>query len=389
MKSITAMAMTSGLVSAHSWVHCTDYRGDTVHYDPHACFGNPRPLDGKVPGMTPFGTDTGFNQQPGGTRCHSTEATHPSYPMANYQRGQQVTLAWPPKNHVAAECTNAYIPDTSLELFVAPFTSVDATDNAWTQVPASFSDDPHQNRQMDFKGFQNCPDFCNDMGHSLCTGTFLVPQNLADGDYTFQWRWVFNEGTSPYVTCFEAKVSGEFDGVIVMPTPAPTDVNAPVPTAQPANCGGEWTQCGGSAQSYTCCNAGLTCFKKDNWYSQCRTSCPTDQDWECAQDEVPPPTPSPVEQPVQAPTELPVMAPTPEPETCTSSKLQFSSSPKKLAANDEAQCWDKCQKNKTKNNQECLAWEWVEGASKPCRLYTDASTSVAGLRNCHPTRGLQ
>lgn len=376
--------MTSGIVSAHSWVHCTDYRGDTVTYDPDACFGNPRPLDGKVPGMTPFGTDTGFNQQPGASRCHSYEETHPSYPMATYQRGQQITLAWPTKNHVAATCTNAFIPDTSLELFVAPFTSLEA-ENAWTEVSASFSDNPHVNGQMDFQGFQNCPDFCNNMDKSLCTGTFIVPDTLDDGKYTFQWRWEFNSGTTPYVTCFEANVSGDFDGVIVPPTPRPTDVDAPAPTAQPANCGGEWTQCGGSAMSYTCCNAGLTCFKKDNWYSQCRTTCPTDHTWECAQGTGPTPT----EPPVAAPTDLPVPAPTPAPEICTSSRVQFTSNPKKLSATDPTHCWEKCQANKTKNNQQCLGWEFVDGESKPCRLYTDASTSVAGLRNCHPTDGQQ
>jgi len=410
-------------VSAHSWVHCTDYRGDTVKYEPDACHGNPRPLDGKVPGMTPFGSDTGFNQQPGATRCHSSEATHPSYPMANYQRGQQVTLAWPTKNHVAAICTNAFIPDHSLELFVAPFTSTDTAENSWTQVTAtSFNEDPHENGQMDFKGFQNCPDFCNNMDKSLCTGTFLVPE-LDDGMYTFQWRWEFNEGTAPYVTCFEAEVSGDFDGTIITPTRRPTDVNAPVPTAQPgANCGGEWSQCGGSALSYDCCAEGLECFKKDNWYSQCRSSCPDDVTWDCAQGTAPAPTQPPTGPPTEdmctnkangkpcgasccdkldgctfaggkcvtaVPTNPPVEVPTTAPEQCTSSRVQFASSPKKLKANDATQCWEKCQANKTQKKRECLGWEWVEGDAKPCRLYTDASTTVAGLRNCHPTQGLQ
>lgn len=307
--------------------------------------------------------------------------------MATYQRGQQITLAWPTKNHVAATCTNAFIPDTSLELFVAPFTDLEAENN-WVQVPASFSDNPHQNGQMDFLGFQNCPDFCNNMDKSLCTGTFLVPE-LEDGKYTFQWRWEFNSGTTPYVTCFEANVSGDFDGVIVPPTKRPTDANAPAPTSPPANCGGEWTQCGGSAMSFDCCNAGLTCFKKDNWYSQCRTTCPNDHTWECAQGTGSTPTLSPTEAPTELPVPAPTPAPIPVPETCTSSRVQFVSSPKKLSAKSATNCWEKCQANKTKDNQECLGWEWIDGESKPCRLYTDASTSVAGLRNCHPTLGMQ
>lgn len=387
MKSIFASAVMTGLASAHSWVHCTDYRGDNVHYQPEQCFGNPRPLDGRVPGMTPFGTDTGFNQQPGATKCHSTEATHESYPMAKYQRGQQITLAWPPKNHVAADCTNPYIPDTALELFVAPFTSTTA-DNTWEQVSASFSEDPHVNGQIDFKGFQNCPDFCNDKGAALCTGTFIVPDTLADGTYTFQWRWEFNRDTSPYVTCFEAQVDGDFDGTIPVPTPRPTIAGETAkPTAQPENCGSEWQQCGGSAESYTCCRSGLSCFKKDDWYSQCRTTCPEDATWECAQTG-PAPTQQPTGEPTNEATNAPTEEATPAPPTdCVSTRVQFGGSPKKHNANDSTHCWEKCQANKTKNNEECLGWEWVEGTSKPCRLYTEASTSIAGLRNCHPTQG--
>lgn len=345
--------------------------------------------------MTPFGTDTGFNQQPGATRCHSSEGEHPSYPMATYQRGQQITLAWPTKNHVAATCTNAFIPDTSLELFAAPFTSTDTIENAWTQVPASFSDDPHTNGDMDFKGFQNCPDFCNNMDKSLCTGTFLVPEDMTDGTYTFQWRWEFNKDTSPYVTCFEAKVEGDFTGVI--PTRQPTDQTAPVtaPTEAPRNCGDQWSQCGGNGAAYDCCNEGLTCAKKDQWYSQCRTDCPTHENpaWECADGTGPAPTDAPTDiPPTDAPTDIPVVPTNPPVEAPTAQMCtvpRFTASPKKINAQDATSCWQKCQDNKTKNNKECLGWEWVEGENKPCRLYTNDSTSIAGVRNCHPTQGMQ
>jgi len=311
--------------------------------------------------------------------------------MATYQRGQQIRLAWPAKNHVAAPCTNAYIPDHSLELFVAPFTSTSTVENAWTQVPASFSEDPHVQGQMDNLGFQNCPDFCNNMDKALCTGTFLVPQNLDDGDYTFQWRWEFNEGTPQYVTCFEAQVAGDFDGTY--PTPAPTDPTAPnaQPTAPPQqNCGGEWSQCGGSGQSYNCCDAGLTCFTKDIWYAQCRKTCPDEAGWECNSGNGNgggSAGPAPTDAPTNPPTELVTQPPASE--QCTSTKVQFVNKPsKKHNADDATHCWQKCQQNKTKNNQLCLGWEYVAGESKPCRLYTDASTSVAGLRDCHPTLGV-
>jgi len=390
MKSIIAATALTGLASAHSWVHCTDYRGDTSTFEPEQCMGNPRPLDGKVPGMTPFGVDTGFNQQPGATQCHSTDPQHPSYPMANYQRGQQITLAWPAKNHVAAECTNAFIPDTALELFVAPFLSTTATDYDWKQVSASFSDNPHVNGQQDFLGFQNCPRFCENMDKSLCTGTFIVPNDLNDGMYTFQWRWEFNQGTQPYVTCFEAEVKGDFDGTIPMPTPRPTEPEeATPPTAQPENCGGEWSQCGGAGQSYSCCAAGLTCWKKDNWYSQCAKTCP-DSTWEGCTGTAPsaPPTTAP---PTTAPptTGPPAVNPTPPPATndCVST-FSLDGNAKKLKADDATHCWEKCQANKTKNNVECVGWEFVDGDAKPCLLYTAASTTTKGLRNCHPTQGM-
>lgn len=289
MKSYLALAAFTGLASAHSWLHCSDYRGDLVNYEEDQCFGNPRPLGGVVPQQRAFGADFGFNQQPGDTACHSNEASLASFPMATYQRGQTITLAWPTKNHVAAECTNPFIPDTSLELFVQPS---DGADNpaAWTQVRASFSDDPHENGQIDFKGFQKCPDFCNNLDKSLCTGTFTVPGNLGDGTYTFQWRWIFNQGSPAYITCFEANVAGNAANPAPAPGPAVTSrptslAETPRPTtAAQRECGQAGDQCGGASFSgASCCAAGNQCFKQSLWFSQCLPECPNDDTWECAE----------------------------------------------------------------------------------------------------------
>eukprot|EP00493_Phyllostaurus_siculus_P010215 UN10354 len=96
--------------------------------------------------------------------------------LVTYEAGQTYTLAWPPKNHAAATCTNQFIPDTFLRLYMAPYDQAagDPTQEVFreSQLTASFSDDPHVRNTIDFKGFQNCPRFCDDTDKSLCTGTF-------------------------------------------------------------------------------------------------------------------------------------------------------------------------------------------------------------------------
>jgi len=275
-----------GLVSVangHSWIHCTDYRGDVGTYEQAQCFGHPRPKGGNFPDQQAFGQDRGHDTQNG--VCQSTATNNAQFPTATYQRGQTVTLAWPSKNHVAAECTNPFIPDTSTKLF---FTTDAAGTNpnpaTFTQMPASFSDDPHVNGVIDFKGFQNCPNFCDNMDKSLCTGTFNVPANMADGTYTFQWSWVFNNGAAPYVSCFEATVSG----TATAPAPTNPPINTgPAPTPKPttadeAFCGGESDQCDGAMfGGSSCCQSGLQCFRQSTWYSSCLPTCPSD--WECSE----------------------------------------------------------------------------------------------------------
>lgn len=331
LKAVSAAAIgLSAVGEAHSWVHCSDYRGDTRYYDESECYGHPRPDNGRVPAMTPFGQDIGYNEQPGhiANGVHECQVANTdylsSYPMAQYRQGSVITLAWPSKNHVAAPCTNAYIPDTSLELFVAPRESHPTT---YTQVRASFSDNPHVKGDMDFLGFQNCPAFCENMDKSLCTGTFTVPTDLADGYYTFQWRWVFNQDTDPYVTCFEAYVGQDVRPVTRAPTatPAPTVEGQPAPTPMPvditddSNCVAQYGQCAGGQVAPTCCQSGLTCFKQSMYYSQCLSACPQEGGWECAADSpTAAVTPAPT---VMAPTvaPAPVADPTPAPvvlQTC-------------------------------------------------------------------------
>merc|ERR1719222_816338 len=236
-----------------------------------------------------------------------------SYPMARYKQGQEVVLAWPSKNHVAATCTNAFIPDTLLELFIAA-EDADGHPDDFVKIPASFSDEPHVNGVMDFKGFQNCPKFCDNMDKALCTGSFFVPSDLPDGVYTFQWKWEFNAGTAPYITCFEAYVGQDVAPVEALtpmpPSPTAEGQVAPSPTQDQQCTVGEWGQCGGPGHEGKCCTGGLPCQRQSQWYSQCRTGCPSG--WECENDNSEPvadPVPAPTAEAVPSPTE-PVPSPT-------------------------------------------------------------------------------
>jgi len=155
-----------------------------------------------------------MDHRPGisGNQCQGNVAAGltSNYPsgVVNYEAGKTYTLAWPPKNHVAAGCTNPYIPDTALDLFVAPYNGASDPSTFTQAVSASFSDERHERNKIDFKGFQNCPLFCENPDKALCTGTFTVPNNLAPGVYTFQWHWAFNSATDIYSTCWEANVVG-------------------------------------------------------------------------------------------------------------------------------------------------------------------------------------
>lgn len=301
----TLAAFSGDLAKAHSWIHCSDYRGSTRYFEKDACYGHPRPGNGRqVPDDTPFGVDIGFNEQPGQhigsdvDRCQVQGQLdyRTDKPMAQYRPGQTITLAWPSKNHVAATCTSKYIPDTSLKLFVAPVHD-SGHPTEYTQVKASFSDKPHKKDFIDFQGFQNCPAFCENMDKSLCTGTFVVPA-LDDGIYTFQWNWVFNADTDPYVTCFEAYVGMDVTPV-ASPTHAPTvegqtyqptvvvtmDPTVQGQTAQPSMlvtkdpdaCESRYDSC----TAGECCEAGTSCMRKDQHYSQCLDFCPEGEGWEC------------------------------------------------------------------------------------------------------------
>jgi len=246
-------------VAAHSWLECADYRGPTAgfqfgDYDVANCMGFPRPLDGGARGVgrQAFGQDIGMDKQAQRTdaspQCHTgrvANSAYGQYPRAQYNQGGTYTLAWPAKNHAAAECTNANIPDGGLKIFASglnPTEDPNFSTFQATEMPTSFSATtgvPHQNGAIDFEGFQKCEDFCANTDKAFCHGTMTIPADMAIGDYTFQWYWEFNTGQI-YVTCFEVSIAAAEEGenpttpTGAQPTSAPTVVGQPVvPTPRP------------------------------------------------------------------------------------------------------------------------------------------------------------
>jgi len=236
--------LLADLLYAHSWLECTKYTGNLEDFEKDKCEGLPRPLPGNRNVGGTFGADIGmdFRPQAGGARCQGSP-TAPST-MVSYEAGKTYTLAWAPKNHVAAECTNAFIPDNFLRVYMHPYNgNTDPTQEQFkaNQVKASFSDDPHVRGQIDYKGFQNCPKFCENTDKALCTGTITIPADATLGQYTFQWYWAFNSETDLYATCWEAEVvantgGGATDGgAVPAPTVGPEVTTTTTTTFAPCN----------------------------------------------------------------------------------------------------------------------------------------------------------
>ncbi|KAF1329438.1 hypothetical protein FI667_g6057, partial [Globisporangium splendens] len=210
-----ALGFLSNLAStsAHSWLECTDYRfapgsTDARVWNPSLCQGRAR--CGRKQMDVSFGVDTGFNAHTSTKcQCERDDAENQGArkaPVASYTPGQRVCLAYPPKNHVADKaCTNEFVPDAGVRI---TRTAVNPT----SDDPSAFLKDyeqnngKHVNGQVDYKGFQNCPNFCQDKEHALCTMCFDLENDIAPGEYTFKWVWSFNSVDDAYTTCWEASV---------------------------------------------------------------------------------------------------------------------------------------------------------------------------------------
>merc|ERR1719249_242152 len=144
----------------------------------------------------------------------------------HYTPGSTVRLVWPAKNHANYECFSN-IPDTSMKLFMNPNVNTTAdlpnTESTMTDNGYVLVHDFQEGCQAgtDGCGFQNCPKFCDNTDRATCFGDFVVPDVDASGWYTFVWYWIFNGGTAPYISCFEAYI--DVDGEITTPDDTTTD----------------------------------------------------------------------------------------------------------------------------------------------------------------------
>lgn len=238
MRQFLALTLSAGLASytaAHSWIECSNYLinngSDAEYYNKANCVGYPRcsTLRNGV-----FGNEGSLNYQSvNSNSCQCDRAAANAYtkdmPAARYTPGQKVCLAYPAKNHVAAPCTNQYIPDNGMTIYRSERNSDE--DYPLQQWPVSYPNlnGAHQQGVIDYKGFQNCPKFCENMDKSLCTVCFNLEPDLAPGRYTFHWEWLFNVGQARYISCWEAVVGATTD-----PAPAPAPAPAPGPGPAPA-----------------------------------------------------------------------------------------------------------------------------------------------------------
>ncbi|CAM9169108.1 unnamed protein product, partial [Phaeothamnion confervicola] len=196
-----------------------------------------------------FALDRGFDYQMGestGQWCKTSRngATDytPALPKATYTQGQTVCLAYPAKNHVAAPCTNQYIPDTDFKIFRSAVNPTsDPSLDQFKQHNVPHYNGVHKDGTMDYKGFQNCPGFCDPnkggTGAATCTVCFTLEDNLTPGEYTFLWYWRFNADMAPYSSCWEATVKAD-NGGGPSPTPRATHkptAKSPTPTPKPTN----------------------------------------------------------------------------------------------------------------------------------------------------------
>ncbi|KAF0691394.1 Aste57867_17362 [Aphanomyces stellatus] len=249
------------VVQSHSWigtsfllpiflphasmrVECTNYviqsDADRQQWNAAQCQGWPRcaATRGGV-----FGLEGPLQYQQNSSSCPascphgSTNEYTTTQPKATYMQGQRVCLAYPAKNHVAAPCTNQYIPDTFMRIFRSELgATVDPPLQQWP-VQYGHLNGEHQNGVMDYQGFQNCPAFCDNkpnMDKALCTVCFDLEPDLALGDYSFHWEWRFNPGMDLFVSCWDVTVVPSTPS-IATPSPPYTHGGLPGSTFAPTS----------------------------------------------------------------------------------------------------------------------------------------------------------
>mmetsp|Transcript_21099 Transcript_21099/g.58966 ORF Transcript_21099/g.58966 Transcript_21099/m.58966 type:complete len:499 (-) Transcript_21099:143-1639(-) len=348
----------------HSWVACTDYRGDVNFFEQENCVAWPRQYQ---PMLRPKGYQIAEPESRAWANggCDRPMTTpdwrlgySAAFPHAIYEPGRVYCLAWPMKNHATTpeQCMNPHAKsdagtDETLRLLVSVLSLAHDPDQAefnqrninelaglasncshiWRErgEPGSseLTDDcqlgleKHRTGEIDCKGFQRAPKFCENTGAAMGTGCFKVPDDMTAGHYVAQWHWEASfegRGRFAYTTCFDFEVvasgssaarsgtpgtvgtpespglpcrnnvhkfagagSGESAGPQHAPSAAPTTLAGPQPapalTTTPAStCSSPYQICAGPDRPGPfCCTQGYACVFQNADWAQCVPVSPT------------------------------------------------------------------------------------------------------------------
>eukprot|EP00931_Biecheleriopsis_adriatica_P047276 TRINITY_DN2722_c0_g1_i1.p1 TRINITY_DN2722_c0_g1~~TRINITY_DN2722_c0_g1_i1.p1 ORF type:complete len:516 (-),score=63.53 TRINITY_DN2722_c0_g1_i1:314-1813(-) len=252
--SLAVILIMSTMVSrsfAHSWVACTDYRGDVNYFEQDKCRAWPRNYRPQpaVKGYQIASPDSQAFSGSFNSACHAPMASpwkssyNEAFPHAVYEPGKVYCLAWPMKNHgwLPESCSEPHSKSDAglnddLYLYISRVNpGADPSQSEFekrninelaglasncTPGPGSNAElgecqlglEKHQNYERDCKGFLRSPKFCDSSGMAMGTGCFKVPSDMALGHYVAQWYWrssfIRPEGlmTVPYMSCFDFEV---------------------------------------------------------------------------------------------------------------------------------------------------------------------------------------
>jgi len=255
-----ALKVSMDTVKAHSWLACSDYRGDVNYFEQENCFGWARRWEDRgsvltVPRPNGYQIAVESNNSPrafanngcdrpmgSGSSLSWRDGYTDEFPHAIYEQGHVYCMAWSMQNHATTpeDCTNPQAKSDaaasdSLYFYISTVnpTSDPSQDDFYlrniNQVAGlAHSCDPQSHHYIneercqlglekqqdarDCKGFQRSPAFCENTGEAMGTGCFLVPEDLPAGHYVGQWYWnttflrpTFRQETA-YKTCFDFEV---------------------------------------------------------------------------------------------------------------------------------------------------------------------------------------